>query len=232
MDSPAPQADRIQDVLGLSHPPVAIAFRDTPPRDVERVSQAEAAGCAYWRLAAEGRTFYTRAEDHTTCPLGAYTHGFGPDEGTARELEDLVDTMVGLGYISRLEITEMPRRSRPASVVVYSPLEDAPGEPDVVLIRGNPRQIMIVAEAARVADLAANGLVLGRPACTMIPQVLNSAAGTTSLGCVGNRIYTGLGEDELYYALPGVGLRAFTDRLEKIAHANQEMEAYHRGRAS
>ena len=66
----------------------------------------------------------------------------------------------------------------------------------------------------------------------MIPQVLNSAAGTTSLGCVGNRIYTGLGEDELYYALPGVGLRAFTDRLEKIAHANQEMEAYHRGRAS
>ena len=126
----------------------------------------------------------------------------------------------------------MPRVSPPTKVVMYWPLQDAPLDADVILIRGNARQIMIVTEAARAAGIGASDGTMGRPACTMIPQVLRSSAGTTSLGCVGNRIHTGLGEDELYYVLPGSALSAFTDRLEKIANANRKLEAYHRGRAS
>jgi uncharacterized protein (DUF169 family) len=51
-----------------------------------------------------------------------------------------------------------------------------------------------------------------------------------SLGCIGNRVYTDLPDDELYYALPGKHLAAVVDKLSWIIHANRELEKYHRAR--
>src|SRR4051812_38791250 len=50
--------------LELTHAPVAVAFLDAPPPGMTHVSHAEAAGCGYWKRAAEGQAFYTTAEDH------------------------------------------------------------------------------------------------------------------------------------------------------------------------
>src|SRR3954454_14978472 len=61
--------------LQLIYAPVAVAFLDAPPPGMAHVSQAEAAGCGYWKRAAEGQAFYTTAEDHMNCPVGAFTHG-------------------------------------------------------------------------------------------------------------------------------------------------------------
>ena len=48
------------------------------------------------------------------------------------------------------------------------------------------------------------------------------AKGTvSSLGCVGNRVYTGLGEDELYVAVPGADLEKVAAALEIIVSANK-----------
>ena len=70
-------------------------------------------------------------------------------------------------------------------------------------VGGRARQIMLVAEAARAAGIAGDGAAMGRPACAMIPAVLGGPTGVTSLGCIGNRVYTGLGDDELYFTIPG-----------------------------
>ena len=51
-----------------------------------------------------------------------------------------------------------------------------------------------------------------------------------SLGCIGNRVYTGLADDELYYAVPGQHLAAVVEKLVTIVHANRELEKYHRAR--
>jgi len=56
-----------------------------------------------------------------------------------------------------------------------------------------------------------------------------TARSNTSLGCIGNRVYTGLGDDELYFTIPGPGLAAVVSKLETIVHANNELEAYHAG---
>jgi len=52
-------ATELSRLLDLRTPPVAIAFRDSAPDGMSRVERAEPAGCGYWRLAAEGRSFYT-----------------------------------------------------------------------------------------------------------------------------------------------------------------------------
>ena len=223
-------AAKLSELLGLRVAPVAVAFRAAAPAGVGRVARAGPAGCAYWRWAAEGRVFYTEAADHYNCPVGSYTHGVTLPADRARELEGVVGTMVGLQYIRMEEVQTLPRRAEPFGVAVYAPLADAPVDPDVVLVRGTARQIMLVAEAARAAGIGHDGPALGRPACSMIPEAMRAARGNTSLGCIGNRVYTGLGDDELYFTVPGGRLDEVVLKLETIVHANRELEQYHEGR--
>src|SRR5436190_11239635 len=59
--------------LGLTRRPIAIAFRDTPPSGVAKFEGSVPSGCSFWRLASEGRTFFTVPSDHHNCAIGAYT---------------------------------------------------------------------------------------------------------------------------------------------------------------
>jgi uncharacterized protein (DUF169 family) len=221
---------RLTELLGLPTPPVAVAFAAAAPAGIPRVSRPGPAGCAYWKQAAEGAVFYTEAADHFNCPVGAYTHGVGLPPERAKELEDVVGTMVGLQYIRMEEVGALPRRKEPFRVAVYAPLAETPTPPDVVLVRGRARQIMLVAEAARAVGLEGDRAAMGRPACAMIPAVLEGPGGVTSLGCIGNRVYTGMGDDELYFTIPGGQVGAVVERLEAVVHANRELETYHEAR--
>ena len=57
--------------------------------------------------------------------------------------------------------------------------------------------------------------MLGRPTCMAIPAALAKGA-VTSAGCIGNRIYTGLGDDELYAVIPGIDLERVADEVKTI----------------
>jgi uncharacterized protein (DUF169 family) len=48
----------------------------------------------------------------------------------------------------------------------------------------------------------------------------------TSLGCIGNRVYTGLGDDELYVVIAGKDLEKVAAALEEIVAANQALQNY------
>jgi len=52
----------------------------------------------------------------------------------------------------------------------------------------------------------------------------------TSSGCIGNRVYTDLGDDELYAVVPRRDLACLVDQLQTIATANVQLAEYHRGR--
>ena len=84
----------LQALLELRLRPMAIAFRESAPANMQRIETPAPAGCGYWRLAAEGRTFYTEAPDHYTCPVGAHTHGVDLPPEVAQQLNGLVQTMV------------------------------------------------------------------------------------------------------------------------------------------
>jgi uncharacterized protein (DUF169 family) len=226
----ARQGDKLRDLLGLKWPPVAIAFRTAPPAGVARVSAPGPAGCSYWKIASEGGTFYTEASDHLNCAIGAYTHGVDLSAENENELKSTIGKMIGLGYLRMEEIPSIPRLGGRFGVAIYSPLAAAPCDPDVVLVRGNAKQIMLFAEAARAARCDSAAATMGRPACAVIPAAMQSQSGTASLGCIGNRVYTGLADDELYFAVPGAKILDVIDRVETIANANAELERYHAAR--
>ncbi len=52
----------------------------------------------------------------------------------------------------------------------------------------------------------------------------------TSSGCIGNRTYTDIGEDELYVVIPGRDLSKVVDQVQTIAVANAQLADYHRAR--
>ena len=223
-------SEQIQQLLNLETVPVAVTFHDARPDNVPHTEKVEASGCTYWRRAAEGKTFYTEASDHYNCPIGCYTHNVELPPTQAEELQNTLGLMGELGYITMEEVPGIPRREDPFQSTVYSPLADATGTPDVVIISGTPRQMMLLAEAATAAGIGTEDGVMGRPTCAVIPAVMNTDRGASSLGCIGNRVYTALSDDDFYFAFPGKHIDALVEKLETIVNANQVLEAYHQQR--
>src|SRR5437762_3263054 len=220
-------AKQLQDLLQLRTSPVAVTFQDTPPADIPHVDKAAPSGCTFWKRAAAGQVFYTEAADHYNCPIGSYTHGIDLPPAQAKELQGVMEIMVQLNYIRMEEVPGIPRRPGKFGIAVYAPLATAPFPPQVVLVSGTAKQIMLLAEAAQAAGAGVEAPVMGRPTCAAIPAVLQTKHSAASLGCIGNRVYTGQTDDELYFALPGEQLERVVEKLAGIVNANRELEKYH-----
>jgi uncharacterized protein (DUF169 family) len=52
----------------------------------------------------------------------------------------------------------------------------------------------------------------------------------TTLGCIGNRVYTDIGPEEMYVVVPGAKIEAVSDALGIIATANATLEEFAHGR--
>jgi len=219
---------KIQQVLGATRRPIAIAFVDSPPADIAKFEGSEPSSCSFWRLAAAGRTFYTVPADHQNCPVGGYTHNL-LEPSRMSELQQTLALMSGIGYIKMEEVGGVFHLDQGAKFVVYSPLADAPVEPSVVIGSGKPARVMLLVEAARRAGEMSDLPLLGRPTCMAIPAAMANGA-VASSGCIGNRIYTDVGEDEFYVTLRGATLERVAYEIATIESANQTLTAYHRER--
>jgi uncharacterized protein (DUF169 family) len=220
---------RLSEGLHLQRRPVAISFRETPPVGVTPFTGVEPSGCSFWRLAAGGRTFYTIPSDHYNCAIGSYTHNISLPPERAQELDQMLTFMTGLGYVRMEEIPAIPRLPQTPQVVIYAPLGDSPLDPDVVLFADLPKGLMLLQEAAVRAGIGAQAVFLGRPMCMAVPAALASGV-IGSTGCIGNRIYTDLTEEELYIVIPGKDLAKVADEVQTITEANARLSEYHRGR--
>jgi uncharacterized protein (DUF169 family) len=220
---------RILKVVRASLHPVAVAFLDAEPEGVKKYEGAQPSGCSFWRLAAEGRTFYTIPENHFNCAVGAYTHNIALSSEREKETEQTLKMMFDLGYVKPEEIPQIPRLTKMPVAIVYAPLADTPVDPDVVLFALKPAAAMVLQEAAARAGVGSGAPALGRPTCMALPAVLEHGT-MVSLGCMGNRIYTGLEEEEMYVVLRGKDLAAIAEALHVIGGANAALRDYARGR--
>jgi uncharacterized protein (DUF169 family) len=216
--------------LGLTRRPVAIAFRDTPPAGVAKLEGSQPSGCSFWRLAAAGHSFYTVPSDHMNCPVGSYTHNIPLPPEREPELMQTLSLMEGIGYIRMEEVPRVPRLAQTPAAAIYAPLADTAVEPDVVVVAGIPGRLMLLHEAATRAAKPALPL-MGRPTCMAIPAALPGGI-ASSLGCIGNRVYTGIADDEFYTVIAGKDLAAVVEELETVATANAALAEYHQGRRS
>lgn len=212
-----------------SRRPVAVTFLDQTPSNVKSFEGSEPSSCSFWRLAAEGRTFYTVPDNHFNCAVGAYTHNLALSPEREKETEQTLKFMFDLGYVKPEEVPQIPRLAKAPKAILYSPLGEATAVPDVVLFSVRPSGAMLLQEAAGRAGVGSGAPIFGRPTCMALPASL--ALGTiTSLGCIGNRVYTGLGDDELYVISRGKDLPVVAEALKTISGANFALKDYATGR--
>jgi uncharacterized protein (DUF169 family) len=213
--------------LQLSQRPIAISFVDVPPSGVHAFNGVVPAGCSFWQLAATSM-FYTSAKDHELCSIGIHTHHLAqPSPSYQSELQDTLQAMSGLDYVRPDEVAAIPIVQHEVRHVLYGPLIEFRTHPDVVLLFAHAQQSLILSEAVSRVD---QGIppAMGRPACAVVPQVLNTGRAAMSLGCCGARAYLDLlSENIAMWAFPGDKLEQYCTEVDALARANKTLSAFH-----
>jgi uncharacterized protein (DUF169 family) len=222
-------SERLVKVLRLSTVPVAISFSDSPPPGVDRFdapmpSATEdgrqgrvPAGCVFWMHGAS-RAFATVPEDHGNCSVGSVTHGLlAPSEVV--DHSDVAE-LVGTGWVGPDLFEQLPKvTGRPGSVV-YAPLPDTPVEPDVVLLRVNAHQLMVLSDALPGLSIT------GKPQCQIVALAKEHGVAAASVGCALSRQRTGMGPEEMTCALPATQLDSIVAAIEKTSGIDATVGQY------
>jgi uncharacterized protein (DUF169 family) len=220
-------AKTLMDSLHLRVEPVAVCLTDKAPEGVPSSAQAAAAGCVFWERGAKG-AFVTSQKDHGNCAVGMYTHHM--PLSTAAQQEDLntcLKVFGDLGYVLPQEIGGIPVLKEEPKYVTYAPLGSTPVRPNVVLLFADSRQSLAITEAVQQVEPGVPP-ALGRPACAVIPQAMNTGKPALSLGCCGARAYLDvLTDDFALWALPGARIGDYAARIKVLADANQILTKFH-----
>jgi len=89
-------------------------------------------------------------------------------------------------------------------------------------------QTLVLSEATQQVD-GGNAPAMGRPACAVVPQVMNTGKAAMSLGCCGARAYLSLLTDSIsLFAFPGAQIEAYAERIVALASANAVLSKFHR----
>lgn len=219
----------LKELLGLAVPPIAITFSgeepegvarfDTPmpPPTEDRRTGRVPAGCVFWVKATE-RTFATAPEDHGNCSVGSLTHGLIPlsDAATHADVAALVESE----WVDPAVFPEIPTVAERPDYITYGPLADAPGDPDIVFIRLNGKQLMMLHDAWPKLRFE------GKPQCHIIPIAKEKGEVAASVGCMLSRVRTGMSNNEVTCAIPWAALPELIDKLKDAAAADKKVARY------
>jgi len=217
----------LSESLKLRVPPVAVCFSNTPPEKVPASMEPAAAGCVFWERGAQ-KAFVTSAADHSNCVVGMYTHHMPLTTAAQQEnLNDCIKFFGDLGYVRPEDLVAIPVLKEEAKYVTYAPLAATPVPPAAVLVFANSRQSLAITEAVQQVQPSVPP-ALGRPACAVIPQVVNTGSPALSLGCCGARAYLNVMTDDFaLWALPGDRIADYAARIQVLAKANQILTQFH-----
>jgi len=222
-------AQALTESLALTTPPIAITFATGVPEGVDPYQGPKPApapdgrtgpvpaGCVFWTKAID-RTFSTVAGDHANCSVGTLVLGFAGLEEVAGNSD--VGALLESGWVTMEQVPGIPTvHDRPGSVI-YGPLADTPGTPDVVLIRVKAGPLMLLADAVPGLEIG------GKPQCRIVALAKERGEVAASLGCTLSRTRTGLPDDEMTCAIPGSRLAEVVQKIEKTVRIDAVAESY------
>ena len=222
--------DRLVSALKPYAAPVAITFcapgeaqsaeglePDYPePNERGRTGQVPA-GCVFWIRGASD-TFATVKADHANCSVGSYTHGFVTLEEAAAM--DDVEAVLAAGWVDEAAVMGLPHLSETPGSVVYGPLSESRGEPDVVLLRINGFALMTLKGAFPEMPIE------GKPQCHIVAMAKDQGTVAASVGCALSRSRTGMRSEEMTCVIPGRRLEEAVEKLEATVALDRAMARY------
>jgi uncharacterized protein (DUF169 family) len=219
----------LRELLGLSVAPIAISFLPSRPAGVAAFGAtkpapaadgrtgAVPAGCVFW-MHAVTREFATDAADHGNCSVGSVTHGF-------KALADVlgngdVEALLAAEWVTPEAAMGLPAVKQKPAAVVYAPLAQASTDADVVLLRVNGKQLMLLNDAWPELRFE------GKPQCHIIPIAKEAGEIAVSSGCMLSRVRTGMSNNEVTCAIPARRLGELIGRLQTAQKADFQVAAY------
>ena len=202
--------------MHLAAPPIAITFSESAPAGVARstppclsplltVGPSGSRRCVFWTKAVK-RTFSTVAQDHGNCSVGSLTHGFVTLDEVAGRSD--VAALVESGWVTMDMVPTIPVVADQPEVVTYGPLAEAPVDPDVVMIRINAKQLMVLFDA--LDDLRIDG----KPQCHIVAVAKEHGKVAVSVGCMLSRTRTAMPNTEMTCAIPARRLTKWSSGCE------------------
>lgn len=221
-------SDRLQACLHLSVPPVAIGFTDDSPAGVEHFdgvipeatpdgrSGAVAAGCVFW-MKSPFRSFTTESRDHGNCSVGSYTHGLVSFSEISTKSD--VSELMSSGWVNEAAVARIPSIKRRYRYISYGPLSEGSFDPDVVLLRVNARQMMVISDAVGMS-------IEGKPQCHIVAIAKEQQRVAASVGCALSRVRTGMLPTEMTCAIPASELANVVDAIENTGQTDSVVAKY------
>ncbi len=219
-------SQELQEVLGLTHLPVAVTYTDRPQEEAQR---PRCRACSALHRAAAGEMILL-GEENTACPGGSLYLGLRAQsaEQSVRLREFLIrgEKLFSCpAAIFRSMRTGPPPPLGAARYVLFSPLVLAPLRPDVTIILCNP------AQAARLVSLGfyESGEAMhcdptGAACRSIITYPLVTNRFNVSFGDVTQRRSEDVPENMLYVSLPWSHLRSIVASLDSCGAGRAEID--------
>jgi len=114
----------------------------------------------------------------------------------------------------------VPRTNKHFVASLYSPLEKASFKPDVIVVIGNPKQLLKIAQS-NIYEKGGRNIVgfsgIQSVCADAVAQVYNTGEMNASFGCDGSRKNAKIADDELIVGIPAANLGSLVEALEKIS---------------
>ncbi|HTY91473.1 MAG TPA: DUF169 domain-containing protein [Methanocella sp.] len=221
MDNYTEISSKLKTLLGLKGSPVAVRLikeKSEIPAGVPELKE-KIRHCEMVQKARAGDVFYATKEQHA-CAGGAGAMGITETPEKIRTGE----FYFGLGRFKTLESAKktmdaVPRTNKHFVASLYAPLEKATFVPDVVVVIGNPKQLLKIAQS-NIYEKGGRNIVsfsgIQSVCADAVAQVYNTGEMNATFGCDGSRKFAKIADDELIVGIPAAKLAGVVEALEKI----------------
>jgi uncharacterized protein (DUF169 family) len=212
----ADYSKKCKEILCLEGSPVAVSFRKEALPG-EKIPREGLTFCQFSQQARVKKKVLQICADNVICCKGASALGlYEPPANILSGKRDAGRKVRDMQAALTLQ-KEIPRiKPGKFNYIIVSPLENAPVDPDVILITGYPAQIWRICQSATWKDgkrlsfststsqgVCADGVV--------VPYLTNHM--NISLGCTGMRVFAGYSEHHL---IVGLSVKKFKEMMEGL----------------
>jgi uncharacterized protein (DUF169 family) len=210
----------LKELLGLKGSPVAVKLVKSPdeiPEGYHKMSEKKR-HCEFVQDARlNGTKGYATSEEHL-CKGGAGVMGIEPlpeSVATGKMYHQLGNFETAEG--ARETIAAIPKSSENYYASLYSPLETAEYEPEVIVMVLTPRQALRVSQAylkAKGGRISSDYSGIQSLCADAVVAVKERGIPNMTLGCSGSRKYAKIAEEEVIIGIPVKNFDEIVDALK------------------
>jgi uncharacterized protein (DUF169 family) len=215
-------SSKIKEHIGLEISPVAVKLfidKSEIPEEISKVDGNEHRHCEMVQKANKGDIFYATAAELQGCKGGVGALGLMemPEPIKTGAMHHSMGKFSSRGAAKRT-VDAIPKIEPTMDAIAYAPLENAPFDPDVVIIIAKPLQAMKISQGMLYnmgGRLEANFGGIQSICSDTTAGPYNTGKPNFTLGCFGSRKFAKVQADEIIVGMNGENLSELVKALDE-----------------